>query len=287
MIKILVLFCFLLSSCSLYNNSTEIDCPEKKSHELLYPSKSGIGVQMHWHQSSQFYIDLVRDLRPGVIRQDWFGIDSEAYHDLFVNLAKDIDARLIYTIKSGSFSPYQMRLEALRYKDSPVIWELENEPDRFMKAKDYRAWSSSVISMIRGEDPGACIVGPALTGIYDEKLSYLDDLIAAGWHKGIDAISIHLYYEYGENVQSEFDKFKDVICETGLPFMVSEGGSIDSIENPADQIAFVLRTKNIVLKNGGLFYVWYALEGGSNNALIENGSPTPLYWLLRDYISKL
>lgn len=283
---ILLICTLLVSSCATIPRNYEECNKEKVLHPLLEKTKTGVGIQMHTHQTAPIYADLIKEISPEYIRQDWFSSEGTNHHDYFVNLAESINSTLIFIVKGENiftteFDPEILKSEVAKYKGKKIIWELENEPDGFWTPEEYYTWATSVSSIIKKADPNACVIGPAIKGISDKRFHYLETLVEMGFSNYVDGISFHCYYNNPESSVEDFDRLKKLLCDTGKPFLVSEGGPSN---NDVDPWLYLSKFTNIVEKNDGIVFIWYAVEGGANFPLLEDWERTKFSYDFENFI---
>jgi hypothetical protein len=91
---------------------------------------------------------------------------------------------------------------ATRYRGKKVIWELWNEPnlDVFWRPKassdEFMTYVRTVAPVIREADPEAIIAGPALSNTIT---TYMENCLAKGLLKYVDAVSVHPYQNFPTN----------------------------------------------------------------------------------------
>nr|WP_318539440.1 cellulase family glycosylhydrolase [Terribacillus saccharophilus] len=210
-----------------------------------------IGVSTHEHSSP---VDFARMKNYGfsIARDDlvWsytetekgkydFTDNKELNYDLFIQKYEENDIRpyliLLYTnelyndnmaldndyIKKAYSNWAEEAVK--RYKNKNVIWEIYNEPNASFwepqtdSAKHYTDVVKMTAPKIRRNDPSGVVVAPALAGLNDTSLGWLNQTFEYGLLDYIDAISVHPYmntnpekvidfYGYLRDILKKYDK---------------------------------------------------------------------------------
>jgi polysaccharide biosynthesis protein PslG len=126
-----------------------------------------------------------------------------------------------------------------------VIWEIWNEPNRdeFWRSPPTRSNSSSpeparaisksagwaalanvAIPAMRQADPNAFIIGPALSTLLPEAITFLQEVSSTDALNKLDAISVHPYRDYWpETIGADYAKLNTILKELNLNIPVLDG----------------------------------------------------------------
>ena len=102
-----------------------------------------------------------------------------------------------------------------RYKENGIIWEIWNEPntDSWPKPNidDYSLLLKQTSKTIKENDPSGIVVAPALAGLSEESVEWLEELFKKDVLDYVDAISVHPYRSWEpESVAYEYGYFKRI-----------------------------------------------------------------------------
>lgn len=134
---------------------------------------------------------------------------------------------------------------AKRYKNNHIIWEIYNEPnlETFWKpqvnsAYHYTNVVKKVAPLIKKNDPTATVVAPALSGLGDVSLPWMEETFRQGILNYIDAISVHPYRDSNpESVIEDYYKLKELISKytkKDMPIISSEWGYSNVIKKESE-----------------------------------------------------
>ncbi|MCF7623644.1 MULTISPECIES: beta-galactosidase [Bacillaceae] len=117
-----------------------------------------------------------------------------------------------------------------RYKGHGIVWEIWNEPnllkywDTRPNYEDYSTLVIKVSKVIRKNDPSGIIVAPALAGLNDEALMWLDEILKKKVLDNIDAISVHPYRTTSpETVIQDYKTLRDLLKKYKKDFPIISG----------------------------------------------------------------
>jgi polysaccharide biosynthesis protein PslG len=184
---------------------------------------SGLGVSIHF-TGNPIDVDLISDAGFKIVRTDlfWQSIEKEqgkydfkgtGYDQLHDALLKNRirpyyildysnkiyeENKSIVTKKGQDAFVRYVDKATSRYKNSGVIWEVWNEPNiGHWEPKpnyyDYSVLVKKVSKVIKKNDPSGIVVAPALAGITNESLIWLEEIFKQGTLDYIDAVSVHPY----------------------------------------------------------------------------------------------
>ncbi|MED4023436.1 MULTISPECIES: cellulase family glycosylhydrolase [Priestia] len=139
-----------------------------------------------------------------------------------------------------------------RYGDKGVIWEVWNEPNEegFWNPQpsynDYTLLVKEVAPIIKRENKSkGYLVGPALAGLYDGVLPWLEETFKRGILNDIDAISVHPYRGAApETVISDYQRLEKMInkyTNEDIPIISGEWGYSSTELSERDQAKYLER----------------------------------------------
>lgn len=232
---------------TILNTSSSVTIPE------------GLGVNIHF-AGKQSDIDMIRDAGFNMVRTDLFwsviekkqgvyDFKSDGYDTLTKELMKE-DIRPYYVLdysntlyeKSGSAIVTEKGREAFnryvekatsRYKNKGIIWEIWNEPntDSWMpkpNIKEYALLLKQTSKTIKENDPSGIVVAPALAGLSEESLKWLEELLKKNALDDVDAISVHPYRSWEpESVSYDYQSLRALIkrySSKPIPIISGEWG---------------------------------------------------------------
>jgi len=231
----------------------------QKKTEKKVTIPNGLGVNIHF-AGKQVDIDMISDAGFNMVRTDlfWSAIETKkgiydytsyGYDELTNELTKErlrpyyvLDySNKLYEKNGGAIVTKQGR-EAFnrfvdnatqRYKNKGIIWEVWNEPntDSWVpqpNINEYFLLLKQTSNTIKRNDPSAMVVGPALAGITDESLTWLEELFKKGALNYVDAISVHPYRGSNpETVTKDYQTLKTLIkkyTSKHIPIISGEWG---------------------------------------------------------------
>ncbi len=191
---------------------------------------------------------------------------------------------------------------AVNFRGRGIIWEIWNEPDNVhfwepaASPAEYMTLAKLVVPTIRGSDPGATIVLPALTGLqpqYQVAWDFLARCFSLGLLDLADAISVHPYrLGAPESATADYRRLRTLIAryapekKVDLPIINTEWGYSLTWVSREEQAACFVRLALINLLNGLPVSIWYDwqddgadLRQMNNNfgLLTWTGQSTPAY----------
>lgn len=204
---------------------------------------NGFGVSIHF-TGEKIDIDLIRDAGFKIVRKDIFWNHVEREKQLFNFAGYDqLTQSLIkngirpYYILDYSNSLYEKNRSVVtkegqdafvryvskvtsRYKGKGVIWEIWNEPNigKFWNPQpnfdEYLNLVKRVSKTIKENDSSGIVVAPALAGLNDESLKWLEELLKKGFLNYIDALSVHPYRsQTPETVIVDYQKLRILLSK--------------------------------------------------------------------------
>lgn len=186
------------------------------------------------------------------IYEDNFSIVTNKGQEAFINYVDDVTSR---------------------YKGKGIIWEVWNEPntlkywDTRPNYDDYAHLVEKASKVIRKNDPSGIVVAPALAGLNDESLRWLEEVLKRGMLDNIDAISIHPYRAYlPETVIQDYKQLRDLLSKYGkkdLPIISGEWGYPSEVQwyniklSEKQQAQYLVRTYLINTYQKIPISIWY------------------------------
>lgn len=266
-----------------------------------------------------------------IVRMDvsWEGVEKKRgiydfkHHDRLLKDLRGNHKRLLFIISYGNplydngLAPYTDEgraayarfCEALatHFSGKNIIWELWNEPnsDKFWPPKsnvaNYVAWCKVVVPVIRKADPGACIIGPAVS---DLDIPFLEEAFERGLLDLVDGISVHPYrnpkrgpettYDEYENVKVLIDLYKP--AGKNIPIISGEWGYSMFFVSPDVQGKYLARQWLSNMASAipiSIWYDWHDDGQDPKNAEFNFGTvafnyePKPAYSAMKNLISQL
>lgn len=153
------------------------------------------------------------------------------------------------------------KVAAKRYKNLGAIWEVWNEPnlphywETTPSYTDYTLLVSSVAPVINEFDPSGVVIGPAISGVRGDSLTWLEETFKLGLLDYIDAISVHPYRKFEpETVANDYDTIQSLIedySDKKLPIISGEWGYfVENIPNTyAEEIRQAQNLTRMLLVN--------------------------------------
>lgn len=121
-----------------------------------------------------------------------------------------------------------------RYRNQGAVWEIWNEPnsETFWNPqpgyKQYSQLVKEVAPVIKKQDHSGIVVAPAISGVSDESLVWLEKFFEEDTLSYIDAVSVHPYrYRSPETVFEDYNKLKKIIghyTDKDIPIISGEWG---------------------------------------------------------------
>jgi len=218
----------------------------------------GFGVSVHY-TGDRIDTDLIRDAGFKIVRKDifWsrveqkkgvFDFKTTGYDDLTKSLEKNgIRPYYILAYSNKLYEEKQSVVTAegrkafvnyvdevtSRYKNKGVIWEIWNEPnihywDDKPNFHDYSILVKEASEVIKNNDPSGTIVAPALSGVNDDSLTWLDGILRTGVLDYIDGLSVHPYRtQTPETVIDDYKKLRTLLkkhSDKNIPIISGEWG---------------------------------------------------------------
>ncbi|MED3814399.1 cellulase family glycosylhydrolase [Priestia megaterium] len=216
----------------------------KKEDVFSKSIPNGFGVSVHY-TGNMIDTDLIKDAGFKVVRKDifWSQVEQEkgifdfkttGYDDLTNSLVEN-EIRPYYILgysnklyennrsivtQSGreAYINYVDKVTS-RYKNKGIIWEIWNEPNiQYWETKpnfyDYSTLIKEASKVIKNNDPTGTVVAPALSGLSDESLTWLDKILKTGTLDYIDGLSVHPYRtQTPETVISDYKKLRTLLSK--------------------------------------------------------------------------
>jgi len=306
---ILILIVFIVSmqqfACTQEDAETDVSSlPQMRLHAALrmLPVPAGLGVNIHFYIGNDSDLLMLNNTGTGIIRMDvlWGMAEKTpgeydfSKHDHLVNDLEQLNIRLLFIICYGNenydqgLSPYTAAGRsasarfcaqlARRYATKKIIWELWNEPniERFWRPEpnvaDYMAWCKAVVAAIRGEDPQACIVAPAVSSI---DIPFLEACFQEGLLDLIDGVSVHPYrgaHLAPETAIAEYNQLSILIetykaPEKSIPIISGEWGYSTTNLSKDLQGEYLVRQWLCNMAYGIPISIWYDWHDDGQNPL--------------------
>lgn len=267
---------------------------------------TGLGVNVHF-VGKQVDIDMISDAGFNMVRTDLFwsavetkkgvyDFESYGYDALTEELIKE-DIRPYYVLaysntlyeKHGASIVTNKGREAFnryvdeatrRYKNKGVIWEVWNEPNLDSwepqpNIDEYSLLLKQTSKTIKENDPSGIVVAPALAGLSEESLKWLEELFKKGALDYVDAISVHPYRAWApESVAYEYEILRELIKKySSKPIPIISGEWGYSTANgwyglhltEEQQASYLVRMFLINKLNNIPISIWYGWENDGND----------------------
>ncbi|WJN45974.1 cellulase family glycosylhydrolase [Priestia aryabhattai] len=260
---------------------------------------NNIGVQTH---SRNGYTDVkaIRENGFKIVRDDilWSRVEKEKNkydfksngYDSYNKQLKENKVRPYYILslsnklyeKNNSVVTNEGRMAytkfvgktAYRYRGQNTLWEIWNEPNidgfwspAFTSVENYTRLVKAASSAIRKNDPSGIIVAPALAGVEDISLYWLEETFKRGLLEHVDAISVHPYRRTSpETVISDYEKVRNLISkysEREIPIISGEWGystapAFYGIQlNQLQQCQYLVRMMLVNISQDIPISIWY------------------------------
>ncbi|MGC3791375.1 cellulase family glycosylhydrolase [Priestia aryabhattai] len=198
-----------------------------------------------------------------------------------------------------------------RYKNQNAIWEIWNEPNIEMfwnpqpSYKQYSLLVKKVAPIIKKNDPNSRVVAPALAGIHQESLKWLQQFFKQGTLKYIDAVSVHPYrFTNPEDALKDYKELKIIIRQytnRDIPIISGEWG-YSILNTPTQHLTemqqadYVIRMFLVNAEEGipiSILYNWKNNGFDPNNkehnfgVLWYSGKPKLSYLAIQTFTSRL
>ncbi|MGE7759130.1 cellulase family glycosylhydrolase [Peribacillus sp. NPDC097895] len=241
---ITILICLTLAYFNLGGDKPLI---KDKSSELnkdlskQLPLPNGFGVSFHFNGTSPDTV-LMKNAGINIARTDLFWSEIEkkrGFYDYsgYDQLTEDLIESGIkpYYILNYSNKLYEKNFSIVtekgqnafvdyvddvtsRYSGYGIVWEIWNEPnlieywDTRPNYEDYSKLVKNVSKVIRKNDPTGIVVAPALAGLNNDSLIWLEEILKRGLLENIDALSVHPYRTSSpETVIEDYQKLRDLL----------------------------------------------------------------------------
>ncbi|MGC3791989.1 cellulase family glycosylhydrolase [Priestia aryabhattai] len=264
------------------------------------------GVSTHF-TGEKIDIDLIKDAGFKMVRTDifWhnvekkegiFEFEGQGYDDLTSSLIKHgikpyyilaysnklyEDNRSIVT-KEGQDAFVKFASEAAaRYKGLGIIWEVWNEPNSktFWETQpnfdDYSSLLKRVAEAVKENDPSGTVVAPALAGVNDTSLNWLEGILKKDILNNIDALSVHPYRSQNpETVINDYAKLRNLLAKyTDKETIILSGewgystakGAYNIDLDEETQANYLVRMFMINLLSKVPVSIWYDWKNDGNN----------------------
>ncbi|MED4006514.1 cellulase family glycosylhydrolase [Priestia aryabhattai] len=171
-----------------------------------------------------------------------------------------------------------------RYGNQKGIWEIWNEPniEKFWSPQpseiNYALLVKKVAPVIKKNDKGSTIVAPALAGINEQSLTWMQNTLDQGILPYIDAVSVHPYqYDNPENVIDQYQELSSLLknySKEDVPIISGEWGySLSNTKNQksitemqqAEYIARMNLVNSLEKIPVSIWYDWKNDGGDPNN----------------------
>ena len=256
----------------------------------------GLGVNIHF-TGKQVDIDMISDAGFKMVRTDlfWSTIETKkgvydfktfGYDTLTSELIKE-DIRPYYVLayinelyeEHGEPIETQKGRDAFnkyvneateRYKNKEIIWEVWNEPNLNFDVNEYSLLLKQTSKTIKENDPSGTVVAPALAGLSEESLEWLEELFKKDVLEYVDAISVHPYRSWEpESVAYEYNVLRELIKKYSskpIPIISGEWGystgkgwyGLNLSEE--EQAAYLVRMYMVNQINNIPINIWYGWE---------------------------
>lgn len=216
----------------------------KKENVFSKTIPNGFGVSIHY-PDDRIDTDLIKDAGFKIVRKDIFWSQIEQVKGVYDYSATGYDG-LTNSLLENEMRPYYILAysnklyesnqsvvtpegrEAFinyvdnitsRYKGNGIIWEIWNEPNGpFWLPKpnysDYSTLVKEASKMIRNNDPSGTVVAPALAGLSDDALVWLEEILKTGVLDYIDGVSVHPYRtQTPETVIGDYAKLRTLLSK--------------------------------------------------------------------------
>ncbi|MGG0716034.1 cellulase family glycosylhydrolase [Robertmurraya massiliosenegalensis] len=225
-----------------------------KKYEFV-ETPTGLGINIHF-TGKQADIDRIVDADFDIVRTDlfWSSIEKDkgeydfetnGYDELtnelinkgirpyyvldYSNLLYEEDGTLIKTVEGLQAFNHYVDEATERYRNKSIIWEVWNEPNiQSWDPKEYYVLLKQTYMTIKENDRSGYVVAPALAGLSEESLDWLEQLFKEGALDFIDALSVHPYRSWSpETVSYEYDMLRKLLekySSKQIPIISGEWG---------------------------------------------------------------
>ncbi|MED4063767.1 cellulase family glycosylhydrolase [Priestia megaterium] len=181
---------------------------------------------------------------------------------------------------------------AQRYKDQGAVWEIWNEPNsnKFWSPQpsfeEYSRLVNEVAPAIKRADKSGKIVAPALNGINEDSLKWLEEIFKKGILKNIDMVSVHPYRNHlPETVLNDYTKVRELIkkySSNDIQIVSGEWGYVtEKTSNRRDgELKQAEYATRMMLINSWMripISVWYGIKNDGQNINVP-GENYGLVW---------
>lgn len=253
--------------------------------DIMMMKKAGIKIartDLLWSKieknKGQYQYDGYDELTNGLIKSD-----IKPYYILnYSNRLYEKNFSIVTPEGQKAFINYVEDVTS-RYKDKGVIWEIWNEPnilkywDTRPNYKDYALLVEKSSKVIKKNDPSGTVVAPALAGLNEESLSWLEEVIKRGLLKDIDAISVHPYRASSpETVIHDYSQLRKLLKKynySQLPVIAGEWGYPSNAQwyniklSRKQQAQYLVRTYLVNELQGIPISIWYDWKNDGENLL--------------------
>ncbi|KZE14007.1 cellulase family glycosylhydrolase [Priestia aryabhattai] len=142
-----------------------------------------------------------------------------------------------------------------RYRNQGAVWEIWNEPNSktfwdFQPGyEQYAELVKKAAPIIKKQDRSGIVVAPAISGVNDESLFWLEKFFEENTLDYIDAISVHPYrYSSPESVFEDYDKLKRIIehyTDQDIPIISGEWG-YSTVPSPYQKLTDLKQAEYLV-----------------------------------------
>lgn len=292
---ILLLLClyFFTGIQELIKNSKDVS-------KNIFPRTvtEGLGVNTHFI-GRQMDTDMIRDAGIKIVRTDLFWSEIEKAKGIydFKNSGYDtltdeliranirpyyvLDYSNLFYEKNGASIVTEKGRKAFnryvneatrRYRNKQIIWEVWNEPNTNSwvpkpNLEEYFLLLKQTAKTIKENDPSGVVVAPALAGITNESLGWLEGIFKKGALDYVDAISVHPYRGAApESVTADYHSLRALIkkyTSKQIPIISGEWGYSTANEwygehfNEEQQAAYLVRMFLVNKLNHIPISIWY------------------------------
>ncbi|WP_394556915.1 cellulase family glycosylhydrolase [Priestia aryabhattai] len=301
---IFIVFPCLISLFLLVQCNKKTDAPNNKKNESLELT-SNLGINVHG-SITENDIKMIKEAGFHWVRLDltWANIETEKgvydfekggydkIHDILVkngihpyyildysNPIYEQEKSIVTETGREAFKNF-VKATIHRYKDNGAVWEIWNEPNSsdFWRPQpsyeEYFLLVEEVAPVIKKEDKSSIVVAPALNGINEDSLHWLEATFKRGILRHIDAVSVHPYRQHHpETVVNDYAKVEQLIKEYSprdIPVISGEWGySMEHTENRREgelkQASYATRVMLINSWRNIPVSIWYNFRNDGNN----------------------